>query len=330
MARNRIKSALRAWFEAEGFVEVDPGIAQVSPGNEAHLHAFSTTAIGTDLRPQQLYLHTSPEFACKKLLAAGETKIFTFAPVFRNREWGRLHSPEFTMLEWYRADTGYAAMMADCVQVVRTALSATDNSELQFSGQTCDPASEVFQNVTFAEALADVLSCNPAKLKTVLKTQDYPSLCELCHHHGHPAQPHDDWSSLLSRLISIADTKLGIGAPAFLTDYPANEAALAACDPDRPWLAERFELFACGVELANGFTELTDPGEQRARFEQEMVEKERIYKERYPIDEDFLAALANMPPSSGCAMGFDRLVMLATGAPHIDLVRWTPFPGNTQ
>ncbi|MEO1205747.1 MAG: EF-P lysine aminoacylase EpmA [Pseudomonadota bacterium] len=328
LARNRVMGALRSWFVDQGFIEVEPGIAQASPGNETHLHAFETLAVGPDLTETPLYLHTSPEFACKKLLAAGETAIFSFAPVFRNRERGRLHSPEFTMLEWYRADTGYAVMMADCVQIVRTALASLDADTLRFDDRRAHPNHADFESLTFAQVIAEALACEVADVNRVLAAEDFAALAALSEANGHPHRETDDWSSLLSRLITVADDGLGLGAPVFVTDYPASEAALAARDAARPWLAERFELYACGVELANGFTELTDADEQRARFETEMAERARIYGSRYPIDEGFLTALDAMPLASGCAMGFDRLIMLATGAPHIDLVRWTPFPGD--
>jgi lysyl-tRNA synthetase class 2 len=144
---------------------------------------------------------------------------------------------------------------------------------------------------------------------------------------GLTVRPDDSWSDIFSRcLTTFIEPKLGIGQPTLLTEYPAVEAALARPKPSDPRVAERFELYCCGVELANGFGELTDPDAQRANLEAQMELKQKIYGERYPIDEDFLAALSKMPPSSGCALGFDRLVMLATGATHIDQVLWTPLP----
>ncbi|MGZ5928615.1 MAG: amino acid--tRNA ligase-related protein, partial [Rhizomicrobium sp.] len=137
----------------------------------------------------------------------------------------------------------------------------------------------------------------------------------------------DGWSDIFSKVLAAAiEPRLGLERLTLLTDYPRQEAALARPKPSDPRLSERFELYACGVELANGFGELTDPMEQRVRFEAEMNEKQRIHGERYPLDEDFLAALAQMPPASGVALGFDRLVMLAAGAPRIDDVLWTPLP----
>ena len=139
IARGRIKAAIRAWFEEQGFTEVDTGCLQVSPGNEAHLHAFATELVGPDLSRRSLYLHTSPEIACKKLLAAGETKIFTFAPVFRNRERGSLHAPEFTMLEWYRAEAPYETVMADAAAILKLAAETVDNRFVSWRGVTANP-----------------------------------------------------------------------------------------------------------------------------------------------------------------------------------------------
>src|ERR1700745_3188297 len=139
MARGRIKSALRAWFSARDFVETEAGILQVSPGNEAHLHAFATELVTPALERTRLYLHTSPEFAAKKLLAAGERRIFEFARVFRNRDRGALHHPEFTLLEWYRADEPYEAVMADCAAILAVAARAAGTREISFRGRTADP-----------------------------------------------------------------------------------------------------------------------------------------------------------------------------------------------
>ncbi len=154
------------------------------------------------------------------------------------------------------------------------------------------------------------------------------TLANACSRHGLRVAADDSWSDLFSRLLSEkVEPNLGLGRPTFLTNYPASEAALARLNPSDPRTAERFELYACGVELANAFGELTDAAEQRRRFEEEMAEKQRVYGEVYPIDEDFLDALAEMPQASGIALGFDRLVMLATGAEHIEQVLWSAVPG---
>ena len=324
-SRARIKSAIRAHLEAQGFVEVETGILQVSPGNETHLHAFSTEQIGTDLTRTPLYLHTSPEFACKKLLAAGEKRIFTFAPVFRNRERGALHAPEFTMLEWYRAGEPYEALWDDCAAILRIAAAVTGRHEWRWRDRTCD-VSKRPDWTTLYQAFAQF--CEIPLHETVGPDGgvDRDALHRLATTKGFQVADDDDWSDIFSKVLTEAiEPYLGLYRPEILCEYPMHEAALARPHPEVAGVAERFELYVCGVELANGFGELTDAGQQRRRFAEQMNERQRRYGERYPIDEDFLAALAHMPPASGCALGFDRLVMLATGAPRIDDVIWTPM-----
>lgn len=323
LARNRIQAGLRGWFAARDFLEVDPAALQVSPGNEAHLHGFATSAIGNDGVAHPMYLHTSPEFAMKKLLAAGERRIFAFAHVWRNRERGALHSPEFTMLEWYRVGEDYTVLMADCAAMLRLAAEAAGVRQLQFRGITCDAFAEP-ERLSVAEAFArhagiDLLAtCDGAETSE-------QALRDQCRAAGIAVRDDDSWSLMLAKvLVEKVEPHLGHGRPTLLDRYPAAEAALARPAPDDARVAERFELYACGVELANGFGELTNPAEQRRRFELEMEEKAALYGERYPIDEDFLAALGQMPAASGIALGFDRLVMLATAAPRIDDVLWTP------
>jgi lysyl-tRNA synthetase class 2 len=323
-ARNRIKARLRAWFEAEGFTEVEAAGLQVSPGNEAHLHAFSTEAIGPAGERRTLHLHTSPEFACKKLLAAGETRVFDFARVFRNRERGALHHPEFTLLEWYRADASYERLMEDCAQLMRLSAEAAATRSLVFRGRTADPFAEP-ERVTVAEAFEAFAGVDLLSTLAVDGTTDRAALAAAAAAAGVRTADDDTWSDIFSRvLVERVEPRLGDGRATILCEYPSAEAALARPKPGDARVAERFELYACGVELANAFGELTDPAEQRRRFEAEMAEKQRVYGERYPIDEDFLAALAIMPPASGAALGFDRLVMLATGAARIEQVVWTP------
>ena len=325
LARNRIKAAIRRWFEDQGFTEVDTAVLQASPGNEAHLHAFETGLVRHDGRRQPLYLHTSPEFACKKLLVAGERRIFTFAPVFRNRERGRLHHPEFMMLEWYRAGEDYAALMADCDALLRVAAEAAGTSRFTH-GDVSVPCAAETERLTVADAFAeladiDLLATTPAG------RPDRDAMAAAAVRSGIRVAEDDTWADIFSRvLVERIEPRLGQTRPTILADYPVSEAALARPKSSDPRVAERFELYLCGVELANGFGELTDPAEQRRRFEAEMAEKARVYGERYPLDEDFLAALHHMPPASGIALGFDRLVMLATGAERIEQVLWTPLP----
>jgi lysyl-tRNA synthetase class 2 len=324
LARNRVQAALRGWLAAEGFTEVDPVGLQISPGNEAHLHGFATEAVGSDGVARRMYLHTSPEFAMKKLLAAGETRIAAFAHVWRNRERGPLHSPEFTMLEWYRAGEGYEALMADCAAMLRLAAEATGARVLRYRDRVCDPFAAP-ERLSVAEAFVRHAGIDLLATLAPDGTPDRNALAMAVAAAGLRVAVDDTWSDLLSRvLVAKVEPHLGLGRATILDRYPAAEAALARRAPDDARVAERFELYACGVELANGFGELTDAAEQRRRFALEMDEKARVYGERYPLDEDFLAALAIMPAASGIALGFERLVMLATGAPRIDDVIWAP------
>ena len=324
--RNRIKAALRGHFERAGFTEVECGALAVSPGNEAHLHAFATEILTTAGDRRALYLHTSPEFAAKKLLAAGETRIFDFARVFRNRERGDLHAPEFTMLEWYRANETYERVQADCLDVLRLAADTTGATQVSFRNRSCDPRAEP-ERLTVAQAFAYHAGIELLSTLSPAGEGDRNAFAAKARRAGFTVTEQDGWSDIFSKvLVAAIEPRLGKGKPTILHEYPRCEAALARATPRDPRLAERFELYVCGVELANGFGELTDAAEQRARFDAEMTEKERIYGERYPLDEDFLSALSTMPPASGVALGFDRLVMLATGAPRIDDVLWTPGP----
>jgi len=324
LKRGRLKAAIRAHFEAQGFTEVECGALVASPGNETHLHAFETALTGPDASTTPLYLHTSPEFAAKKLLAAGEERIFEFARVFRNRERGRLHAPEFTMLEWYRAHADYRAVIADALAFLKLAADAAGR-ELTWLERSCDAFAEP-EWLTLDEAfrlhagiaLLDTLSPEGVGNRDMLATRAKRA--------GFQIGDDDGWSDVFSKVLAArVEPRLGLGKPTILYEYPRAEAALARAKPGDAKLAERFELYACGVELANGFGELTDAAEQRARFTTEMDEMERVYGTRYPLDEEFLAALARMPPAAGVALGFDRLVMLASGAPNIDAVLWTPL-----
>ncbi len=327
LARNRIAAATREWFAARDFVEVETAALQVSPGNEAHLHAFVTEAIGPDGANAPLYLRTSPEFACKKLLSAGERRIFDFARVWRNRERGALHSPEFTLLEWYRADEPYEALMDDCASLLALAAETVGARTLSFRGRMIDPFASA-ERITVAEAFHRFANINLLATVSPGGETDRDALAAAAGAAGVRVADDDTWADVFSRvLVERIDPFLGIGRATILHEYPVSEAALARPTTADPRVAERFELFACSVELANCFGELTDPAEQRRRFALAMDEKARVYGERYPIDEDFLDALALMPPASGAALGFDRLVMLATGAERIDQVLWTPVTG---
>ncbi|MBZ9771367.1 EF-P lysine aminoacylase EpmA [Mesorhizobium sp. CO1-1-8] len=324
MLRNGIAASLRDWFASHDFVEVETAALQVSPGNEAHLAAFATEAVGPDGARSPLYLHTSPEFACKKLLAAGEVRIFSFGPVYRNRERGPLHHPEFTMLEWYRVGEAYESLMLDCAAFLALTARRAGATRFSFRGRDCDPFAEP-ERLTVADAFTHYSGIDLLATVAADGSTDRDALHAALTHAGLRTAPDDSWADLFSRvMVEKIEPFLGQGRATILCEYPVAEAALARPSPNDPRVADRFELYCCGVELANGFGELTDADEQRRRFTIEMDEKQRIYGERYPLDEDFLAALAIMPPASGIALGFDRLVMLATGAQKIEDVIWTP------
>lgn len=324
LGRNAIQAAFRGFFASRDFMEVDTCTLQVSPGNEAHLHAFGTEAIGNDGVEHPLYLHTSPEFACKKLLAAGERRLACFAHVYRNRERGPLHHPEFTMLEWYRAGEAYETLMRDAAELIALAAKTAATKEFSYRGISMDPFAEP-ERLSVAEAFNRYAGIDLLASVTPDGQTDRDRLATEMVRHGMRVADDDSWADLFSLvLVEKIEPRLGRGRATILDRYPVAEAALARPAADDPRVAERFELYACGVELANAFGELTDSREQRRRFEQEMAEKQRVYGESYPLDEDFLDALDLMPEASGIALGFDRLVMLATGAPRIEHVMWAP------
>lgn len=324
LARARIEARIRLYLAEQEFLLVDPPGLQRSPGNETHLHAFKTEMIGNDGAGQAMYLHTSPEFTMKKLLAAGEQRIASLGHVWRNRERSALHHPEFTMLEWYRAGEPYDAIIADCIALLRLAAETTGAKTLRYRDRECDPFAtperlsvvDAFLRYAGVDLLASMDSDGVTDGEVLASQMLAQGL----------AVPEDrSWSYLFSLILfEKVEPQLGNGRITVLDRYPAAEAALARRAADDRRVSERFELYACGVELANGFGELTDAAEQRRRFAAEMAEKQRIYGEQYPLDEDFLAALELMPEASGVALGFDRLVMLATGAPRIEAVLWAP------
>jgi lysyl-tRNA synthetase class 2 len=325
-ARGRIVDATRAFFRDRGFVEVDTPALQVSPGLEPHLVAFRTElrAPGAAHR-RELYLHTSPEFAMKKLLAGGMQRIFQMARVFRNAERSATHHPEFTMLEWYRANAGYEALMDDCDGLVSAAAAAAGATTFCWSGRSCDPRVPA-ERLSVAAAFErhagiDVLATAPDPHRPSLER-----LADAARPLGVSPRSGDRWDDLFFRIfLEHIEPKLGLGRATILYDYPVSMAALSRPKTSDPRLCERFELYAAGLELANAFGELTDPVEQRRRFTADMELKQKLYGERYPLDEDFMAALGHgLPPSAGIALGLDRLIMLATGAEHIEDVLWAP------
>ncbi len=324
LARSHVSTFLRRWFAAKGFIEVQPAGLQVSPGNETHLHGFRTAFIRPDGSSYEAYLHTSPEFAMKKLLAAGERQIFALTSVFRNRERTALHEPEFMMLEWYRAYSPLESLIEDCTAVIALAAHVAGTKSFGYRGRKANPflpperltVRDAFRRYACID-IYDSLPIDGGAVRETLARQAKAA--------GIRVAPDDSWSDIFSRILTEqVEPNLGLGRPTILHDYPASQAALAQISPNDPRVAERFELYCCGVELANAFHELRDPEEQRRRFVANMSEHQRIYGASHPIDEGFLAALADMPDASGAALGFDRLMMLATGAGRVESVQWTP------
>jgi lysyl-tRNA synthetase class 2 len=326
-ARARILAALRNYFWSAGFVEVDTPALQVSPGLEPHLHAFKTEYKLPHGGAKELYLCTSPEFACKKLLAAGMERIYQLAHVFRNNEGSSRHSPEFMMLEWYRAEAGYRELMDDSIALLRHAAQAAGAKKiLRYKDRTCDPFKDA-ETLTMQEAFQRYTDID--LMATVDNAQKIGGQARRI---GIQVSPDDSWDDIVLRILGEKiEPNLGVERPCFLTDYPISMAALARPKQTDPRLAERFELYVCGLELANAFVELTDAKVQRTRFEADMELKKKLYGESYPIDDDFIAMLEHgMPSAAGIALGVDRLVMLATHAEHINDVLWAPVAGTEE
>ncbi len=261
----------------------------------------------------------------KKLAAGGLPRIWQLAHVYRDGERSATHHPEFSMLEWYRVGASYRDLMDECETLLRHAQEAAGSADLRWHGHSAD-ARLPFERLSVAEAFArhagiDLLATTPDPT-----CPDAALLAAAAARIGIAPHPGDDWEALFFRIfLDRIEPRLGIGAPTILYDYPLAMAALSRRKAGDPRLAERFELYVCGLELANAFGELTDPAEQRRRFTADQARKQALYGETYPIDEDFLLALEHgLPECAGIALGFDRLVMLATGADNIEEVLWAP------
>ncbi len=321
LKRADILKSVRQYFDRQGFLEVTTPVLQVCPVMDMHIHAFETVLKGHDLSPRKsLYLQTSPELDMKKLMVAGVERLYQICPVFRNGDESKLHSPEFTMIEWYRADSDYTAIMDDCEAFLRCVAQGLGIQSMSHCGKSCDPfgdwqrisvceAFQVYADIDLIEVLDDV-----DKFKAVLQQK------------GIRVTEDDRWDDLFFAVMAEKiEPHLGQGVPTILYDYPVCLASLSRRKPGDQRFAERFELYVCGVELANAFSELTDAREQRKRFHHEMALKKQLYGEEYPVDEEFLKALEyGLPESAGIALGIDRLVMLMTGAEDIDQVLWAP------
>lgn len=293
--RAQILDLLRLWFRQEGFLEVETPLMVKHPGMEPHLDLFASEYLGKDGKVlDRRFLHTSPEYAMKKLLGAGFERIFQLTKVFRNGECGGAHNPEFTMLEWYRTNSDYLGMMDDTETMIRF-IAAEIGIEL------ADEWKRLSVKEAFVEmADVDLDACREeSQLRAVVESKGYVLKAEY------------DWDDLFFLImLNEVEPKLKELGPVFLYDYPGSQAALAKKKADDPFWAERFELYIDGVELCNAFSELVDPIEQRDRLEEEQALRRKLGKEAYEIDEDFLEALETMPPSGGNALGIDRLVMV--------------------
>jgi lysyl-tRNA synthetase class 2 len=295
--RHQLRQAVRKFFDAAGLLEVDTPAIVPCPGLDVHLDAV---AIATQAAEAPRWLHTSPEYQMKRLLTTGLPGIYQLGKAFRRGELGRLHEPEFTMLEWYRTFCDAEPVMQDTEQLVAAAA-------LELTGGLIIPGVEGPVDVT---PPWDRLSVEAAFERFTSRR-----LAEVL----------SDETEYFQLLADEIEPKLGRGRPVFLTDYPARMASLARLSPKNPMFAERFEAYIDGVELCNGFGELVDPVEQRQRFDADRQERTRLGRVVYPIDERFVAALEEgIPPSGGNALGFDRLLMLLVGARHIDEVVTVP------
>lgn len=324
--RARVMAAVRGFFAAQGFDEVDTPCLQVSPGLEPHLIAFATALRdpwgGPDV---PLYLHTSPEFAMKKLLVAGMERIFQIAHVFRNGERSPTHSPEFTMLEWYRAGGTITDMMNDTEALVRACAQAAGVDRLRRGALSCDPFAP-WRRLSVAQAFAEYCGVDVLATAPDPWAPDTALLAAEARRIGIAVSETDRWDDIFFKIVlDRIEPHLGQGVPTILHSYPLSMAALARPNAQDPRVADRFEAYACGVELCNAFGELTDADEQERRFAADMDLKQALYGERYPVDGSFIAALRHgMPESAGNALGLDRLIMLICDAAAIDQVLWLP------
>jgi lysyl-tRNA synthetase class 2 len=326
--RQNVVKTVRSFFDERDFFEVDTPCLQKAPGMEAHLQAFETRYHSPDGSVStQFYLHTSPEFAMKKLLVGGWTRIYQIAHVFRNCEGGTLHIPEFTMLEWYRANADYQDIMHDSIDLLRACARGCGIDYFEHGQSHADPFA-AWEIISVCDAFEQYATVN---LEHYLGEGTCAAFAAKARELGLHVAADDQWEDIFFRIfLEFIEPELGQGAPAIIHDYPVSMAALARPKRDDPRFAERFEIYVCGMELANAFSELTDPIEQRRRFEAEMQCKHQQYGTTWPVDDDFIAALEyGMPDSGGIALGIDRLVMLATGAEDIRDVLWCAPPGES-
>ena len=327
LSRNKIISTIKQFFADDEFVEVDTPILQYSTGMEVHLFGFETqfnNINGTD--KQKLYLHTSPEFSMKKLLAFGMKNIYQFTHTFRNEVVSPTHYPEFTMLEWYRVGCDYTKLMDDCEQILKKTLETIGAEYFEYNGIKCDVKNGI-EKITVKEAFEKYCHFNILDTIDNIKKPSVEAIRIEAEKLGIRVSASDSWDDVYEKLMfEFIEPNFGKGMPTILYEYPVHQAALSKAKEGNPRVAERFEIYVCGVELANAFTELTDRKVQEERFEADQKEKLSLYGETFPIDYEFLDAVEELSPCTGIAMGIDRLIMLATHTKNIKDVLWIEIP----
>jgi lysyl-tRNA synthetase class 2 len=317
--RAAVITAVRSFFDAQGFLEVDTPVALSAPAPELHIEAPPVTLRAA--APERRFLQSSPELPMKRLLAAGLPRIYQIAPVFRDGDYGPLHRPEFRLLEWYRRDEPWTALLDDCEGLLRTAAAAAGHGPRFTYGDRRVDLDGPFRRVTMDEAFRSTVGFS------ILDALEPAALAAYLDARGIARDPTDGWDDLFHRifLTSVEPTLANDERPVFLTGYPAPLAALARLAPDDPRVSERFELYVGGMELANGFGELTDPREQRIRFERDRDLRRARGLSDYPIDERFLAALGELRSAAGIALGVDRLLMLLLNVQTVDGASFIPW-----
>lgn len=304
--RAQVLSSIRTFFTQQDFVEVETPLLVKQPGTEPYLEVFQTTLKVADGSQHDAFLLTSPEYAMKKLLVAGMPKIFQICKSFRNGEGiGPMHNHEFTIMEWYRAGADYNQLMTDCeelFQFVAEQLYGT-SSALSFQGKKYD-IDTPWLRFTVAELFEKYIGVSKDELVS-------NALLNIAREKGHSSVESWDEAFTLLMMNDIEHQIAKLNQPIFIYDYPASQAALSRKKADDPRFAERFELFFAGIEIANAFSELTDAAEQKQRCQQELLERKKMGRTEYGLDNDFFAALeAGMPESAGIALGIDRLIMV--------------------
>jgi lysyl-tRNA synthetase class 2 len=327
-ARSALARALRDGLEQRGSLETETPVAVPFAGQEPHLRPFETAfspdlpvpAGGISIR-RRLHLHTSPEYAMKRLLARGFSRCHQFARVFRDGEVSQTHNPEFTLLEFYAAPGSADSIMRDLEELIFSAARSAPGRSGHGMGKPIS-LRPPFERITCREAFERYAGFDPLPL-------DAQAFAQAARTVGVRPADGASWDDVFTQvLLEKVEPALGIETPTYLTEYPASQAALARLKPGDPRVAERFELYAGGLELANGFSELCDSREQRARLEEEQKQRAALGREVFPLDEEFLSSLDQIGEAGGVAVGFDRLLMLITGAASISDVLL--FPASSE